>query len=270
MPKITYPNKVLGDQFFAEEATEIKDVVNAIDDLVAALQSGKIDSTTFIAAMALKANTADVTTALAGKLGITGPIYAGSTTGSSLGFGGGYLAFNGKRNDATGVWTFYTDGGTPAHNAGAIIFLNIAAIATGKILKIIEIPTAGDGSTNQTFTDSQIAALPDYLDHKAGKDLAINSQAGNYTLALSDRAVLVNMQSASPCTVTLPSDSVPFPIGSQVPIDWGNAAGQPTIMAGSGATVQSEGDKFKISAKFNGIIAHKIAANTWRIKGALV
>jgi hypothetical protein len=32
MPKITYPDKVTGDQFFATEATEIKTVVNTLDD----------------------------------------------------------------------------------------------------------------------------------------------------------------------------------------------------------------------------------------------
>jgi hypothetical protein len=32
MPKITYPDKVTGDQFYATEATEIKTVVNGLDD----------------------------------------------------------------------------------------------------------------------------------------------------------------------------------------------------------------------------------------------
>lgn len=97
----------------------------------------------------------------------------------------------------------------------------------------------------------------------------INAQTGTtYTIVLTDVTKLVTLSNASAITLTLPQDSdVAVPIGAR--IDFAQiGAGQVTVAAGSGATVNSTpGLKFR--AQYSMASAVKRAANTWILTGDL-
>jgi hypothetical protein len=98
---------------------------------------------------------------------------------------------------------------------------------------------------------------------------AINAQTGTtYTVALTDVDKLVTLSNASAITLTMPQDSdAAVPIGQRV--DFAQiGAGQVTVAAGSGATVNSTpGLKFR--AQYSAVSAVKRAANTWLLVGDL-
>lgn len=226
MAKITYPNKNIGDQFFATEANEIKAVVNGLDD-----------------AIATKSDATAVTSALAGKLDKSGGILAnihpqgkmqiGPSIADFLLSSTGVITWNIVRDNATGIWTVGNNG---ANNGAGIIFHSIT-----QGLKIIQIPSTG--ASNQTFTDAQLAAMAVSLDpsSKADKDLSINTQTASYTLQASDRGKLVLMDVASAHTVTVP---LGLPPGFQCIVQT-IGAGQTTFVPGSGMTLKNRGATYK-------------------------
>lgn len=98
---------------------------------------------------------------------------------------------------------------------------------------------------------------------------SINAQTGTtYTAVLTDTDKLVTLSNASAITLTLPQDSdVAVPVGAR--IDFAQiGAGQVTVAAGTGATVNSTpGLKFR--AQYSSVSAIKRAANTWLLVGDL-
>lgn len=98
---------------------------------------------------------------------------------------------------------------------------------------------------------------------------SINAQTGTtYTIVLTDVEKLVTLSNASAITLTLPQDSdVAVPVGARIDLAQ-IGAGQVTVAAGSGATVNATpGLKFR--AQYSGVTAFKRAANTWILFGDL-
>lgn len=95
----------------------------------------------------------------------------------------------------------------------------------------------------------------------------INSQAGNYTLALTDyQNKIIEMTSASANTVTIPlNSSVAFPIGTTITIVQ-LGAGITTVQGTAGVTVNgvSAGSK-ATTGQYQGIALYKRATDTWII-----
>lgn len=198
------------------------------------------------------------------------PLFFGYNTGPSLGFGGGWIGFNADRDENTGIWTVFSDSGVPPHNAGAIMFLNIASENKGSIFNIIEIPTSGDGSQDQIFTDAEIAAMPDILSEKANKNILINGYASDHTLALIDRSTLVRMNLTVSHAVTIPLNTdVPFPIGTRIR---GSqiGTGVTTITPVSDVTINSLGGNRNTAGQWARWELIKTNTNEWELSGDLV
>jgi hypothetical protein len=88
-----------------------------------------------------------------------------------------------------------------------------------------------------------------------------NPQTGNYTLALTDRNIVVTMNNTSSATVTVPADGTTnFPIGSVVYISRINT-GAVTLAAAGGVTLSKTGT-FGPNEE---IFIRKRAANTWLV-----
>ncbi|QDP57254.1 MAG: hypothetical protein Unbinned221contig1000_42 [Prokaryotic dsDNA virus sp.] len=96
-----------------------------------------------------------------------------------------------------------------------------------------------------------------------------SSQSTNYTLALSDRDKLVEMDVATANTLTVPAESsVNFEIGTQV-IMVQKGAGQITISGDTGVTVYSEGSKTKTVGRYALATLIKCDSDTWYLGGNL-
>ena len=85
---------------------------------------------------------------------------------------------------------------------------------------------------------------------------------------LTDENKLISLTSGSAITITLPSDATTnFQIGAQITYAW-SGVGQPTFVAGSGATVNAT-PGLKLRAQYSMATALKMASNTWVVTGDL-
>jgi hypothetical protein len=155
---------------------------------------------------------------------------------------GGSTAF--LRGD--GTWVAPSSGGTtytgtaPVTVAGSVI-----SVATGT--------TAG---TVAAGNDSRFLTV------------ASDVQTSSYTLALSDAGEVVEMNSASATTVTVPpNSSVNFPVGTVVEVcQFG--AGQVTLAGGSGVTLLTPAS-MTTRARYSTVAVRQRAANQWVVTGDL-
>jgi len=91
----------------------------------------------------------------------------------------------------------------------------------------------------------------------------------SYTLILIDAGKVIEMNSGTPETVTIPpNSSVAFPIGTQIVIVR-LGAGAVTIVEGSGVTTRSDDDKAKIKSQYSSCVLIKHETDEWYILGNL-
>ena len=119
-----------------------------------------------------------------------------------------------------------------------------------------------DFTSGQTLTAAQ-------MDNVATAMIAINAQTATYTAVLTDDGKLVTMSNASANNFTVPpNSSVAFGIGTQLNIAQ-LGAGQTTIVAGAGVTLNSAGSKLKLNAQYAVATCVKTDTNTWFVVGNL-
>lgn len=96
----------------------------------------------------------------------------------------------------------------------------------------------------------------------------INQQTAAYTTVLSDRDKLVEVNSSSAVTVTIPTDaSVNYPVGTSFDI-LQTGSGQVTIAGAGGVTVNAT-PGLKLRTQWSSATVFKRAANTWVVYGDL-
>ena len=124
-------------------------------------------------------------------------------------------------------------------------------------------------ATRQSFTASQVLTAAEQ-NALATAMIAINAQTGaSYTTVLTDDGKLITVSNASANTLTIPpNSSVAYGIGTQINIAQ-LGAGQTTITAGSGVTLNSAGAKLKLSAQYAVATCVKTDTNTWFVVGNL-
>jgi len=124
-------------------------------------------------------------------------------------------------------------------------------------------------TTRPVFVASQVLTASEQ-NQLATAIIAINAQTGaTYTAVLTDDGKLVTMSNASANTITIPPNSgVAFGIGTQINIAQ-LGAGQTTIVAGSGVTLNSAGAKLKLGAQYAIATCVKTDTNTWFVVGNL-
>ena len=119
-----------------------------------------------------------------------------------------------------------------------------------------------DFTIGQTLTAAQ-------MDNVATAMIAINAQIATYTAVLTDDGKLVTMSNASANNFTVPpNSSVAFGVGTQLNIGQ-LGAGQTTIVAGAGVTLNSEGTKLKLKGQYAVATCVKTDTNTWFVVGNL-
>ena len=123
--------------------------------------------------------------------------------------------------------------------------------------------------TNKTIAQASITNLVADLAAKFPLLVTTNEETDSYTLVLGDAQLVVEMNKSSANTLTIPpNSSVAFPVGTTLLIVQ-TGAGQTTLAAGSGVTVNSY-IGLKIAGQWGAATLIKRATNTWVAIGALV
>ena len=123
-------------------------------------------------------------------------------------------------------------------------------------------------ATKEVFTANQILTAAE-MNAVATAMIAINAQTASYTAVLTDDGKLITMSNASANNFTVPpNSSVAFGIGTQLNIAM-LGAGQTSLVAGSGVTLNSAGAKLKLDAQYAVCTCVKTDTNTWFVVGNL-
>jgi hypothetical protein len=128
-------------------------------------------------------------------------------------------------------------------------------------IEAIQAKVGVDGSAVTTSHEYRINSI---------EELNTNAQVGTtYTLALTDDGKVVEMNNASANTLTVPpNSSVAFPVGAQILV-LQTGAGQTTVAAGAGVTVNSKDGNLKLSAQWCAATLIKRATDSWVVVGDL-
>ncbi len=124
-------------------------------------------------------------------------------------------------------------------------------------------------ATRQVFVASQVLTAAEQ-NALATAMIAIRaSTAASVTALITDDGKLITMSNASANTFTVPpNSSVAFGIGTQLNIAQ-LGAGQTTIVAGAGVTLNSAGAKLKLGAQYAVATCVKTDTNEWFVVGNL-
>lgn len=110
---------------------------------------------------------------------------------------------------------------------------------------------------DNAVTTTKIAATP------------IESKTNNYQLVLADRNKIIEFNSTSNLTLTVPANSTAaFENGSIILVSR-IGTGVVTISPASGVTIQSENSKNKIRSQFSTVALVKRSTNEWLLVGSL-
>jgi hypothetical protein len=127
----------------------------------------------------------------------------------------------------------------------------------------------------ERYTENQLTFYKDQIKKPNGSralfedDVLVifNDQAGDYTLAIDD--VSVDIDDASPNSLTIPPDSSAlFPVGFSI-IIWQKGIGQTTVTPGAGVTINSAAGLTKLRVQHSVATLVKTATNTWLLSGDL-
>jgi archaellum component FlaF (FlaF/FlaG flagellin family) len=103
----------------------------------------------------------------------------------------------------------------------------------------------------------------------ASLDIEFSQQTASYTIALSDKNKMVEIDSSSSNTLTIPlNSSQAFPNGSQVTV-LQSGTGQTTIAGDTGVTVDAT-PGLKLRARWSTATLIKRSENSWLVVGDLV
>lgn len=149
----------------------------------------------------------------------------------------------------------YITGSSPTISTPTLTLSTSTSTSEGRIAwdstndKII----IGDGSTAREFASST---------------LVTNAQTGTtYTLVLTDKDKLVELNNASAITLTVPTNTVAYPVGAQINL-LQTGSGQVTVVGDTGVTVNAT-PGLKLRAQWSSATLIKRATNTWVLVGDL-
>lgn len=129
----------------------------------------------------------------------------------------------------------------------------------------IEGVTAGTGLSGGGTSGTVTLAF----DYSVGNQSVESAQTASYTLVIGDAGKLVTMSNASANNLTIPpNSSVAFPTGTRIDV-LQKGAGQTTLVAGAGVTINSKGAALKLSDQYAGATLIKYASDTWFAVGDL-
>jgi hypothetical protein len=198
---------------------------------------------------------ADEANELASTLTTKGDLLAhNASTFTRLGVGANDTLLVADSGEATGIKWATVDTGSLADGAVTTAKLEDDAVTNAKV--------AADAVDTAQIVDKAVTAAK-------LADLTTNAQVGSYTLVLADAGKIVEMNVGSANNLTVPpNSSVAFPVGTQLLV-LQTGAGQTTLVAGAGVTINSKDGDLKLSAQWSAASLVKRATNTWVAVGDL-
>jgi hypothetical protein len=120
---------------------------------------------------------------------------------------------------------------------------------------------------------TQTSAASSYAPLSSTTTITINNAtltSNNYTLLLTDAGKVIEINSSSANTITIPTNTVvAFPIGSTLDIIQ-TGTGQTSIVGADGTVIlQSPGGKVKLTSQYSAVTIYKRSTNTWALMGDL-
>ncbi len=206
-------------------------------------------NSTYIGAGAGNASTSGTQNTAVGDT--SGPQSALSNT-AALGYGAQPIANNAVELGNGSITSFRVGRVSVGTISGGVFTLATGLVAGNGVTATTQ--TAGDNSTKLATTA--------YVDQGA----AINTQSGDYTLALTDANKFVDMTKGTATVLTIPANgSIAFPVGTEVTIRQGGA-GQVTVAITSD-TLNNPGATLKTRVQYSQFTIKKMASTTWTIIG---
>jgi len=134
-------------------------------------------------------------------------------------------------------------------------------------IEALQAKVGADSSAVTTSHDYKISALETDIDNI--NELQFTTPTASYTLLLSDAGKLVQTNVASANNLTIPpNSSAAFPVGTQILVVQ-VGAGQTTLVAGAGVTINSKDGNLKLSAQWCAATLIKRATDVWVAVGDL-
>ena len=166
----------------------------------------------------------------------------------------------------TGVFTSLTRTATLLDGSGNTSFPGgvTATTFTGSLLGTGSWAVSSSRAITASFAVSSVSAS-----YAPTNQLSINNQGASYTLASTDADKLVEMNSAAPNTLTVPTNaSVPLAIGTQIMVVQQNT-GPTTIAPAGGVTLNSAGGLLNLANQYSAATLVKRATDEWYVFGDL-
>ena len=203
-----------------------------------------------IADTSLLATKSYVDTADALKAALASPAFTGTPTAPTAAAG-----------------TNTTQVATTAFVGTAVSALVASAPAALDTLNELAAALGSDANFSTTMTNA-LALKASKVELAAATLASFNNKTTSYTLVLGDEGNVVEMESASANSVTIPpNSSVAFTIGSSIDV-FQKGTGQTTIVAGAGVTIlNTPGLKFRDRYSMATLV--KRDTNTWIVSGDL-
>jgi hypothetical protein len=167
---------------------------------------------------------------------------------------------------STGVYSnsLQSSAGQPLNLTGANGSVTISGSMTFSS-GTLTIPTSSTATTPTLTANSTLVATTEFVQKAA---LGVSNKTSNYTLALTDAGSLIEFDSASNLTLTIPANaSVAFPIGSQIVIAR-LGSGKVNIAITSDTLYSVSSNKY-ISNQYGAVTLVKRTSTTWYLFGDL-
>lgn len=124
---------------------------------------------------------------------------------------------------------------------------------------------SGASNTISNIAQASVTNLVSDLAAKAPLSITLNQQTASYTLVLTDAGKQVEINNASANTLTVPSNTVAFPIGTVIVVVQ-TGAGQTTITPDTGVTINGT-PGLKLRTQWSIATLTKRDTNTWLVAG---
>jgi len=132
---------------------------------------------------------------------------------------------------------------------------------TGETVTAEKLNQAQTPAVSVTLADDEVTAAK--LDGIAD----IDTKTADYTLVLADAGRVIEFNSASNLTLTVPTNaSVAFATGATVVVTR-RGAGEVTVAGASGVTLRSDASKSKIRSQYTAATLIKIGSDEWMLTG---